>query len=164
MKRICCSLLLFLLVFTAAKQSVAQGYENAIGLRLGTSQGITFKHALANDGMLELMLTSRWGGWNFTAMYQKYAPAFNADGLYWYYGAGAHIGFYDGNDNDKNPWYDEDDDEDHVIVGIDGIIGLEYQIGEIPFHVGLDWKPAFNLFDEAGLWADEVALSIRYVF
>lgn len=163
MKRIK-NILLFVLLFSAAEQAGAQGYENAIGLRLGTSQGVTFKHSLGSDAMLELMLTSRWGGWNFTGMYQKYAPAFKVDQLYWYYGAGAHIGFYDNDHNDKNPWYDEYDDDNHVLLGIDGIIGLEYEIVEIPFHVGLDWKPAFNIFDEAGLWADEFAISFRYVF
>jgi hypothetical protein len=164
MKRALVSVALFFCMVLIHGSVTAQGYNNAIGLRLGTSSGITFKHTLGDDAMLELLLTSRWHGWNFTGLYEKHAPAFDAEGLYWYYGAGAHIGFYNNDHNDSNPWFDDDDDDDHVVIGIDGIIGLEYQIGEIPFNVGLDWKPAFNIIGYTGLWADEVAISFRYVF
>ncbi|HEX5002109.1 MAG TPA: hypothetical protein VFW78_06410 [Bacteroidia bacterium] len=162
MKRLITAVLLTACCLITSTSLRAQGYTNAIGLRLGTSSGITFKHSLGNDAMLELMLTSRWHGWTFTGLYEKHAPAFQVDKLYWYYGAGAHAGFWNGNHH--HPWYDDENHGDHFEIGVDGIIGLEYQITEIPFNVGIDWKPAFNIAEYTGLWADEFALSFRYTF
>ena len=50
------------------------------------------------------------------------------------------------------------------VIGIDGILGMEYNIQEIPFNISLDWKPAFNLIGYTGFWGDEIALSIRFIF
>jgi hypothetical protein len=50
------------------------------------------------------------------------------------------------------------------VVGIDGIIGMEYNIEEIPFNISLDWKPGFNILGHTGFWGDELALSVRYIF
>lgn len=155
---------IFFFTVLTSQALLAQEYNNAIGLRLGTSSGITFKHQLSEARMLEVLFTTRYHGWNFTGLYEIHAPAFDVSGLYWYYGVGGHVGFYDGKHNDNNPWFDDDDDDNHFIMGVDGIIGLEYQIGEIPFNVGIDWKPAFNIVEETGLWADEFAFSVRYVF
>jgi hypothetical protein len=164
MRKFLISAVLIFYAFVNTGSCLAQGYDNAIGVRLGTSSGITFKHALGGDAMLEVLMTTRYHGWNFTGLYEKHALAFDVENLTWYYGAGGHVGFYNGDNNDHNPWFDDDNDDDHVVVGIDGIIGLEYQIGEIPFNVGLDWKPAFNIVGYTGLWADEIAISFRYVF
>ena len=77
----------------------------------------------------------------------------------WYYGLGAHIGFWDGNyTNWGTPG------ENYAVIGVDGIIGLEYNFSEIPFNIGLDWKPAINIIGFTGFWADGGALSIRYIF
>lgn len=154
------------IVFILALLSVnitlkAQDYENAIGVRLGTSNGVTFKHAIGNDAALEGILAARWRGFNITVLYEKHAMAFSEPRLKWFYGAGGHIGFWHGYRH--HPWFDEDDD-DYVVVGIDGIIGLEYTLEEAPLNFGIDWKPAFNIVGWTGLWADELALSVRFVF
>ena len=49
-------------------------------------------------------------------------------------------------------------------IGIDGIIGIEYNIEPIPFNISLDWKPGLNLIGYTGFWGDELAFSIRYIF
>ncbi|MDP8200544.1 MAG: hypothetical protein P9M11_00210, partial [Candidatus Tenebribacter burtonii] len=70
-----------------------------------------------------------------------------------------HIGFWSGKDVG---W--ADDDKDYTVVGIDGIIGIEYNFEELPFNIGLDWKPAFNLSGNTEFWGDGGALSLRFVF
>jgi hypothetical protein len=89
-----------------------------------------------------------------------HSSAFDVDGLYWYYGVGGHISFMHG--YDKHPWFN--DGKDHVVLGIDGIVGMEYKPREIPITFSLDYKPAFNIWEETGLWMDDVSVSIRYVW
>lgn len=137
----------------------AQDYVDAVGVRAGLSQGISYKHFISTTDALEGILALRWGGFNITGLFERHMDAFDVDGLYFYYGAGAHIGFWDGN---TSPWFD--DNSSYTVIGIDGVVGLEYVFTEIPFNVGLDWKPGFNLIGYTGFWGDELALSFRYIF
>lgn len=137
----------------------AQDYNTGIGVRGGLSNGLTIKHFIEGDRAIEGLLANRWGGFNVTGLYEIHAQAFDTPRLNWYYGFGGHIGFWDG---DKNPWFD--DNNNYTVIGIDGIIGLEYNIEEIPFNISLDWKPGINLIGYTGFWADEVALSVRFIF
>jgi hypothetical protein len=136
----------------------AQDYQTGIGFRGGLSNGLTIKHFITSDKALEGLLAARWGGFNVTGLYEIHANAFDATGLYWYYGFGGHIGTW-------NTKYSSDRGYDNTsIIGIDGILGIEYNIGAIPFNISLDYKPGFNILGDFGFWGDEFAISIRYVF
>ncbi|HAX94627.1 MAG TPA: hypothetical protein DCY25_11950, partial [Bacteroidales bacterium] len=74
---------------------------------------------------------------------------------------GGHIGFWNG-DNTYDRWGDAG--TNYTVIGIDGILGIEYNFEEVPINIGLDWKPAFNLTGYSGFWGDGGALSIRYIF
>jgi len=50
------------------------------------------------------------------------------------------------------------------VIGIDGILGLEYNFKEIPFNIGIDWKPMIDLGGSSGFYGDGGAISIRYIF
>ncbi len=156
MRKLIIALTLFFAVTIAAN---AYDYNTGIGIRGGLSSGLTVKHFLGDKSAVEGILSSRWNGFNITGLYELHAPAFDTPRLHWYYGAGGHIGFWSGRKN--HPWFE---DGTHTVIGVDGIIGLEYNIGPIPFSISLDWKPAFNLIGYSGLWIDEFALSIRYTF
>ena len=136
----------------------SQEYQTGIGFRGGLSNGLTFKHFISSEKAVEGLLSARWGGFNVTGLYEIHANAFDAIGLYWYYGFGGHVGSwntkYDSNRNYNNS----------SIIGVDGIVGLEYNIGQIPFNISLDYKPGLNLIGQTGFWGDEFALSIRYVW
>lgn len=148
---------IFAIVITG--QVKAQEYINAIGLRGGLAQGITFKHFLSTQDAAEGILAVRWGGFFVTGLYERHLPAFDTDGLYFYYGGGAHIGFWD---NVSSGWFD--DGISYTVIGIDGILGLEYVFNEIPFNIGVDWKPAFNLIGVTNFWGSNMALSLRFMF
>ncbi len=145
-------------LFVAASAG-AQDYNTGIGFRGGPSNGITVKHFVTSNAAVEGLLSTRWGGFNITGLYEIHAQAFDVPRLNWYYGAGGHIGFWDGGPN--HPWLNRGS---YTVVGLDGILGMEYNIEPIPFNVSLDWKPAFNIIGYTGFWGDEVALSIRYIF
>lgn len=157
MKKILITLAALVIVAVSAN---SQDYKTGIGFRGGLSQGLTVKHFIMSDRALEGLLSARWGGFHLTGLYEIHAPAFNVNGLYWYYGFGGHLGSWDR--DSKNPWWDDTDN--HTVIGIDGIVGIEFNIGTIPFNIGLDYKPALNIIGHTGLWADEFALSVRYVW
>jgi hypothetical protein len=136
----------------------AQEYKTGIGIRAGFSSGLTIKHFKNSKVALEGLLTTRWQGFDITGLYEVHNRAFDADHLNWYYGGGAHIGFYNGN---YVSWGNSG--TTYTVVGIDGILGLEYTFDEIPINLGIDWKPAINLFGYTGFWS-EGAISVRYVF
>lgn len=156
------TLLTIAIVLSSLTLIKAQDYENALGLRAGLSTGITFKHFFSTTDAVEGILSMRYSGFNLTGLYERHMAAFDTEGLYFYYGGGGHIGFYD-----SDPWDDDDvDDNDDsiMLIGVDGIVGLEYVFKEIPFNISLDWKPAINLIGRTHFVGDELALSFRYMF
>lgn len=138
--------------------SHAQDYRTALGLRLGSSTGITIKHFTKRGAALEGLLTTRWDGGMITGLYEVVGNAFDEPNLSWYFGGGAHIGFWD-----SHPYW-LDRGETRSVLGVDLILGLEYTFDEIPLNLGFDWKPAINLVGHQGFWADEFALSVRFAF
>lgn len=150
--------LLLAMGFTAK----AQDYKTGLGLRIGPSYGITVKHFIKSNAALEGLLNTRRGGFSLTGLYEFHGVAFQTEGLKYYIGGGAHIGFWDASRNYS--WYNGDRDGTYTTFGIDGIIGLEYTFAEVPISLSLDWKPAINLFNYSGFWGDDVGLSIRYAF
>jgi hypothetical protein len=153
-------LLLLPVMFLATSQRAEAQYDNAIGLRLGPSWGITFKHKLSDAAGLEFLLNSHWGGYQVTAMYEHHIPVIT-DGMNVYFGGGAHVGFYSYNSRYDRYWNNYGGG---MYVGLDGILGLEYTFSEVPINLSLDWKPAFNFLGNTGFWGDGGALSVRYAF
>jgi len=152
-------LLILVIVFCLGSIAYAQEYSTGIGLRAGLYNGLTIKHFTAEKSAFEILLASRWRGLEITGLYEIHNQAFNTAGLYWYYGFGGHLGFWNGN---YTTWGHAG--TNYTVVGIDGILGLEYNFAEIPINLGIDWKPAFNIVGYTGFWGDGGALSIRYVF
>lgn len=139
----------------------AQDYNTGIGLRGGFSNGVTIKHFVSPKTAFEGIISSRWKGVELTGLYEVHGWAFNTDRLKWYIGFGAHVGFWNGVNTSK---YWGDPGTSYTVVGVDGILGLEYSFYEVPFNIGIDWKPAYNFIGYSGFWADGGALSIRYIF
>jgi hypothetical protein len=152
-------LIITLLFGTLSMNASAQDYNTAIGVRGGWHSGLTVKHFLNGSDALEGLLVTAWKGFELTALFERHANAFGVNNLNWYYGAGGHVGSFQ-----SGPWFDEDKNESNMVIGVDGILGLEYNIGDIPFNVSIDWKPEFNLVGYSGFWGGDGALSIRYTF
>jgi hypothetical protein len=153
-------LLAFTLIVSLTALSYGQDYQKAIGLRGGLSNGITAKMFLGEKSAVEGILSTRWSGFNITALYEIHrANAFDVERLNWYYGVGGHIGFWNGT---YTTWGTSG--TSYTVIGVDGILGIEYNFLEIPINISLDWKPALNLIGYTGFWADGGAASIRYYF
>ena len=155
MKRISITLLIGIITVSLMN---AQEYKTGIGIRAGNAAGLTIKHFNSHKAAVEGLLTTRWEGFEVTGLYEVHNRAFDVNHLNWYYGGGAHIGFYNG----SNAYWGRGSTA-YTIIGIDGILGIEYSFDEIPINVGIDWKPALNLIGYTGIWS-EGALSVRYIF
>ncbi len=137
----------------------AQEYKTGIGIRSGWGSGLTLKHFLGDQTAFEGILNSQWRGFSITGLFEIHKPAFNTDRLKWYYGGGGHIGWWKGEYNWRFEKYGN-----NTVIGIDGVLGMEYNFDFIPINIGLDWKPALNLVGASGFWGDGGAFSIRYIF
>jgi len=137
----------------------AQDYQSGIGVRAGLSNGLTAKYFFQSNKAVELLLASRWEGFHFSGLYELHTNPFDGNGFYAYYGAGVHYGFWRSNSK-----YPEKSSQNHNIIGVVGIAGIEYNFSNIPFSISLDYKPAFNPINTPKFWLDEFALSIRYVW
>lgn len=152
-------ILITLFITTISFQARSQDYIHSIGLRGGLSQGITYKYFMNRTDAFEGILAMRWNGFYVTGLWERHTQAFDVDRLYFYYGGGGHIGFWDSN---TTPWFDNG--SSNTVLGVDGIIGLEYVFYEIPLNVGIDWKPAFNLIGVTNFWGSELGISLRFYF
>jgi hypothetical protein len=148
----------FLLVMSIMSIVSAQDYKTGIGIRAGFSSGLTIKHFENRKAAFEGLLTTRWQGFDITGLYEIHGQAFEVERLNWYYGGGAHLGFYNGN---YVTWGKIG--TTYTIAGLDGILGIEYTFSDLPINVGIDWKPVLNLVGYTGLWS-EGGISARFVF
>lgn len=147
------ALLIAVLITILSIGANAQDYRTAIGFRGGIYNGLTIKHFMSQSSAFELLLATRWSGFNFTALYEVHHQAFDVSGMRWYYGIGGHVNNY----NYGHAY-------DGFTLGIDGILGLEYSFKEIPLNISIDYKPAWNLRGYGDWWGDDGALSLRYYF
>jgi hypothetical protein len=154
----CVFILISIFIFIA--RGFGQDYKNGIGVRGGLGSGITFKHFFQAERAMEALVSLQYKGIYVTGLYEYQKRAFDTPGLNWYYGYGGHLafgGFYEG-----HPFYEKD--VSYTIIGVDGIVGIEYNFNEIPINIGLDWKPAFHIIGYTGFRGDIAAFSIRYIF
>ena len=148
-------------LFCLVSISKGQDYNTGIGLRGGFDYGLTVKHFISDKSALEFLLASRWRGFEVTGLYEVHNQIGDVDRFKWFYGFGAHIGFWNG---DYTHDYWGYPGTNYTVVGLDGILGLEYSFKEVPINLSLDWKPALNFIGYTGFWADGGALSIRFIF
>jgi len=137
-----------------------QTYDQGIGLRGGVTSGITYKNFVGESAALDLIVGFQYDGLQVHGLYEIHTQAFGQKGLNWYYGVGGHVGFYS---DDYDPPYDDYDHGSEPVFGVDGILGIEYKIQEIPFTIGVDIKP-FLEFTDPGLYFWDAGLTVRFTF
>ncbi len=153
-----------LLIFLpgARGQSLTGDYHAAVGLRAGETSGITFKFRTGENSRVEL-LAGIWSNWlSITGLYERHVPAFNVEGMRWYYGAGGHIAFATGNYYNGGRSYSRGSD---YAIGVDGVAGLEYKIPPIPIAISLDLKPLMEIYRNGDLFFGiDPGLGVKFTF
>ncbi|GAA4231411.1 hypothetical protein GCM10022291_03790 [Postechiella marina] len=149
---------LTLLGFTMAV-SAQDISDNAIGLRLGDSDGlgaeVSYQRALGDSNRLEADLgwrnSSSYNAIKLTGLYQW---VMELDGNFnWFVGAGGGLAIFDGKNALKGT--------DETALFVAGDIGVEYNF-DIPLQVSLDFRPELGFGDFADDLDFDIALGIRY--
>jgi hypothetical protein len=147
---------IFLLILSAiqaqSKSTNSSTYTTALGVKIWDGGGITLKHFFNDRNAGELIGYFWRNGVRFTGLYEIHGDITGAEGLRWYIGPGAHIGFYNSKYGDGS------------FGGIDGVLGLDYKFSGAPINVSLDWQPSFEFGDNSGFYGGWGGLGIRYTF
>jgi hypothetical protein len=160
MKKIICSFLLISGLCAATAVS-AQDYKTALGIRLSNSaamvnNSITLKHFLNERTAIEALF-SFGDPLALGALVEMHKPL-NTQGLQWFYGGGAYLGFEKTYNATKNI------NETKTNFGGQGVIGLDYKFVNIPLNLSLDWKPELNLVSDINFEPAAIGFTARFTF
>lgn len=161
------------IAFIALSAPANAQYKTAIGLRAGESSGLTIKH-FTNETTAWDFIISFWpNDLSVFALYEKHKPLGSNFNLY--YGVGGHLAFntwgprrgyyyYDdrGRYRGRGWWYR---DRDGFGLGIDGILGLEFKVPDIPLAISLDIKPYIEFNTDRNIyWSPDPGLGLKIAF
>jgi hypothetical protein len=156
MRKVIITLFLTIIFIVTAS---AQDYNTSLGLRAGVPYGVTVKHFFDKYDALEGIVAARYQGLVITGLWEREGWTGHYPGLNWYWGAGAHVGFWN---EGTNP--NIESTYNGAVFGVDGVLGLEYTFDDFPLNLSLDILPTVNLLGSTGWGGINGALSIRYVF
>ena len=138
------TILAFVVVCSAAK-------SQELGIRFGDVVG----NDVAVDALFSTGKFSRihadvsfGDGVGVEAVWDFLFRPLGSEGLNWYAGAGATAFIH----------------EDIFLLGINGEIGLSWNIPNVPISLSADWRPVFYIVEETDFRADGFGINVRYVF
>jgi len=154
----------FLLFGKQSNAQQADNYQTAIGLKFGGYEnGFSLKYFTNNSVALEGILGFRDHGVVITGLYEFHQEVFGLHELWFYYGAGAHIGAEGSGTYQTFDGSNQVYTGGHILLGVDGVLGLEYKIPEAPVAISLDVNPRAEL--ATGPFFDIApGLGLKYVF
>lgn len=153
------SLLLFAFLCLAAAGVNAQTYQTALGAKFytgdGSIGGVNIRHSTSSNTALEGSLLFFNGGIGLEGLYEYQGPINGAEGLQYFVGGGAMIGFGTG------PRY-EDRHNGSTSFALRLTGGVDYKFTGAPLNVSLGLDPFFYLAPYTG---SNLALGIglRYI-
>jgi len=157
MKKVLLSVAAVALLAIGAQEAKAQTpYKSAIGLVFdgdaGSNVGIQYKTAVGPTTAFQAQASFRSNWISLGADYQYEKAIAGAEGLAWYVGGGAQLGF----------WTAEGV-EDNAFVWIRPQVGLEYKIPPVPLAFHLDYKPAIGIVNSSGFAGDGFTFGVKFV-
>ncbi len=162
MKKVLSSFIISAAILFTNHALYAQTYQTALGLKFGGYEnGVSLKYFTTKDVSLEGILGLRSHGVVLTGLYEINQTAFSVAELKFYYGAGAHVGSV------GNGQYQGIGTTNYtsssLLLGADGVVGLEYIIPKAPIAISLDLNPRLEL--ASGPFFDLApGLGLKYTF
>jgi hypothetical protein len=142
---------LFLLTASYAQNNTAQSrsYKTAAGVKLWNGAGLNLKTFISEKSALEFTGFFNRFGTTISGLYEIHGDLNTEGNFKWYIGFGGHVNLF------KNT----------TGVGVDGVIGLDYKISDLPLNIAFDWQPdvSFGIADKNGL-NSRAGLAVRYTF
>lgn len=133
--------LVLLVIFASAASAQSNigshNYKTALGVKFYPG-AVSIKHFVTDKNAIEGIGYFWNRGTRITGLYEIHSDINGANGLKWYIGPGAHLGFY----NNKYGGGSS--------VGVDGVLGLDYKVKEAPINFSLDWQPSFEFGNNYG--------------
>jgi hypothetical protein len=140
---------LFIVLFATMSTAYAQRFTQSVGVRTGVVSGIFFNREEDNLTTRRYMLSARNSGMQLTVM--KYKQLYKLDELpedfSFYYGFGGHVGYMRWSESVSQPevgyyWRERI----APLIGIDGLIGISYDLRRMPISITLDTKPFIDVW------------------
>lgn len=156
-----------LFVFSSVE---AQNYTRAVGFRSGYSSGIVYRNYKQDFLAYETLLSFRQKGMKLTFLVEQYRPAhfeFANEHMWILFGFGGHAGWHVTDQYEIFfTRYKYDDNMIAPLLGLDGVIGMEYHIPDFPLVLGVDYKPFFEFSTRQyfNLNLTDVAFFVKYKF
>ncbi len=140
--------------------------QHATGVRFGSATGISYRYTLnesrALEGILSLQSSSRMSRFRIVGLYQYHKPL--ADNFSWYYGFGGSFGSVRFKSY-KDPQGNTIPSSSDLLLSVDGVIGVAYDIPDTPLALSLDAKPYLDFIQESSIrLIDPFGFTIRYKF
>jgi hypothetical protein len=133
-------------------------YKNALGIKPNAVNAISYKHFFTEKKVLEGLFYLTDADIRLTGLYEKY-HRLGLKGLKFYYGAGAHIGFWSEFWKAMYP-----NRPGGAAIGPDGIIGLDFKITGAPINISIDWQPSLNITGYKKFEVIRGGVGLRYTF
>ena len=147
--------MLFLVYSASAQEN--QTYEHAIGIKFPAGFAISYKQFVTDYNNIEGEALFGSNSFRAVGLYEFNFDIQGISGLRWYVGPGAHIGFWNHNN-------DQQKKTSSAGFGIDGVLGLDYKVADYPINVSLDWQPAVDIIGSSGFTPAYGGIGIRYTF
>ncbi|MBN1183063.1 MAG: hypothetical protein JXB49_12290 [Bacteroidales bacterium] len=162
-------LLGFIISMIAGINCFAQNYTRDFGLTGGTRSGLCYRIFIEDEEAYEGMLSFEDNGLQISGFKEFFRPAFFefSDNLWFGYGYGGHAGFvYIDNYHFLFNNYHIDRKTAAPVIGVDALLGLEYRIRELPFIIGINYKPymQFSTIQFFSLNLLDTGLTFKYRF
>ena len=158
-------ILLFILSFPLFAS--AQVFDRALGIRGGVTSGFEYRIYTDDANSYKFLLGTNNGlrihGFK---EFHRYDLFTFTDQLIFFYGAGIHGGYENWDEyyvKDNISWH-----ENHTafVMGLDGLVGLEYMFYEVPLSIGLEAKPFLDIFGQHMFHFEpfDIAFTLKYLF
>jgi hypothetical protein len=158
MKKTLCLLFVITTLFSlsSSAQSMGSSYETAVGIKFWPG-AISVKHFISDNHAIEGLANFWDRGFRVTGLYEIHGDINDVEGLKWYVGPGAHIGWYNG-----TYYHGHDYGSGSLSIGVDGVLGLDYKFSGAPINLSLDINPYLELnHPYIDVWG---GLGVRYTF
>lgn len=133
-------LLFVVLLFKLGHTQVnGSSYQTAIGLKFYPG-ALSMKHFISDQRSIEGLAYFWDYGTRFTGLYEIHKDIDGIEGLRWYFGPGAHVGFWNSKWQNVFPTR-----QTGMNIGLDGVLGIEYSFSDLPLSISADWQPSLNI-------------------
>jgi hypothetical protein len=144
---------LILLIITISVSG--QEHTQAVGIRGGLTSGVEYRYFFDQKFAGKLLLGIRDRGLFIHGLFEVHQPGLFpfSNQMYFVYGAGIHAGYQRWDKNTMSGQIERTSTVTKIAAGIDGLIGLEYDLEILPIILGIEVKPFMDFWGQYGIEA-----------